>query len=262
MDPHEFLKDFYNYKKGINPKFSYASWAKDIGFANKTLLRMIVYKKRKLTNNTTRLITEYFNFEYDEHIYFKLLISYADCKVISLKKQISIELIKMQRELSAKNNLFLDTKLLFDVYSPVILTIINTAENALTVLDIQKLCSLSENKISEILEKLYHLNLIFKNDIGYSRKSQSFKVPDCPQNLNLKSYYEYWFSKSIQAIQSPFEQRRYRSLQLPLSQDEFNMIIKKTNEFTLSLLAEVEKNNLTERKIYMFNTALFPIDLP
>lgn len=261
MNPHDFLKDFYDQQKQIDPEFSYTSWAKAIGFSNKTILRLIVYKKRRITDTSAKLITQYFNFEHTEHQYFKLLISYSECKTIHLKKQLSIELIKMQRELSVKKYQLINTEALFDVYSPVILTIINTAHAPMTAIDIQKFCPLNENKINDILGKLANLDVLTKIEDSYFRKSQSFKIPDQSQNLNLKKYYEFWLEKSAQAINAPYEQRRYRSLQLPLSQNEFEKIVSKTNEFALSLLADVENNDLTDRKIYMFNTAVFPVDV-
>ena len=260
ISPQEYLNDYYQLNKKDSSKFSYSSWAREIGFKNKTILRLILQRKRRITASSQLLFNHYFKFELLEYEYFNTLVAHSNCQNKIAKKQLSNEIIKMQRKHSTHLNQKIDAQLIYDAYLPIVFTILNSTDNILTAEEIQKFCPLPEIQIQYILNCLTDEKLIHKGDSGYQRKFNSFQVQDSPHHPNLKKYYEYWITKSIEAIKMPYDQRRYRSLQLPLTQIEFDLITSKVNEFALSLLADVENSDLNNRKIYLYNTTLFPID--
>lgn len=47
-DPHEYLRDIYQYKKTANPSFSARAWAKKMGFSNDSLLSLLLNAKRPI----------------------------------------------------------------------------------------------------------------------------------------------------------------------------------------------------------------------
>lgn len=259
MDVHLFLKDYYDLQKIKNKKFSYATWAADLGFTNKTILRMMLQKKRTISVKSMAALVNNLNFTELEIRYFETLVHSAQAKNSTQKQAYGAALVKIQRETFTQKVLEMDSGVLFDVYGPIILTIINSADKALNISEIQSHCGLELNQIEKILSQFVSSKLIKVSGDLYSAQHSAFKIQDHHLHPNLQNYYKFWREKSSTAIALPFEIRRFRSLQIALTEDEFNQIVQKTNEFATMLLSMVQTNSIEDRKLYLLNTALFPV---
>lgn len=261
MDISLFLQSYYNQKKISDPQFTYSLWARQIGFKNKTILRMILQKKRTISTNSLAAFQTYFNFCEIERNYFEALVHYSQSKNSAVKQTYGSLLIKIQRQ-NFHQKIFEssgDSGLLFDVYSSILYTIISSAESPISIENIQKHCGLTQERIGSLIHKLMNFDLIVSTPDGYTTKHKSFKIADSFQNKNMKNYYKFWLEKSSEAIELPFEVRRFRSLQIALTESEFNEIVQKTNDFASQLLSHVQTNSIEDRKLYLLNTALFPV---
>lgn len=260
MDIYLFLNEYYRIQKSLSLKFSYTVWSHQIGFKNKTILRLILQKKRTLTANSSDLFKKYFQFNELELQYFEALAAYSQAKTTSQKQAYGSLLIKIQRQNFKQTTMNPDAGLLYDVYSPIILTILSSSDTPLKFEEIQNYSGIESSRLNGILQKLIEMNFAKTDYKFYTSVNDTFKVPDNFLNKNLKSYYEFWIEQSKKMIELPFELRRFRSLQIALTTEEFNDIVLQINEFANLLLSKVQNNQIQNRSVYLLNTSLFPVN--
>ena len=259
LDVIHFLNTFFEIKKNENPSFSQNSWAKEIGFSNKTILRLVLIRKRKITPRSMALFKKDFKFNQKQENYFDLLVAYSNANEEVQRQALSKLILKSQRENFTSENLSSDNFVLNPVYSSIILTIINSSLSALNLTEVSRHCGLAPENTRLILDDLTQAELINSSNGTYSAKMNSFKIQDEQYSQNLKQYYQHWLKKSAEAINLPFKERRFRSLQLAVNEDEFQKIVELSNEFSNQVLGYTQNNNLDDRKIYLFNTSFFPV---
>ena len=260
MDPILFLKDYYEVQKSLNTEFSYYTWSVQLGFSNKTLLRLIIYRKRKLTAKSAQLFKKYFGWQANECEYFDRLVDYIQAISSEQKRLYSMRLIQLQRQNSLQVNIDADSGILKDAYGPIILTALAATEKPLKIGDLVSKLNISELHVKLVLDSLLFAELIYCESDYYFAKNKTFKISDHYGHQGLKTYYQYWIEKSIQAIELPYELRRFRSLQLALSEEEFQTVVSMFNDFALQILGRYETNSLnSERTMYLLNTELFPV---
>ena len=97
LKPHEYLQAYYQYRKNIDPEFSYSAWAAEIGMDDDSDLLLIVYGKRKISENLCKLMVENMKFTYLEQEYFLLLVSYVNSEDVTLKKVLEERIFEVMR---------------------------------------------------------------------------------------------------------------------------------------------------------------------
>lgn len=259
MDVRQFLQDFYNEQKQSDKKFSYAIWASDLGFSNKTLLRLILQGKRQITAKSCEQFISSLKLDTKEAEYFETLIDFNQAPTAAARQTAGSRLIQIQRKNYIREQVPIDPSVLQDVYGPVLLVAISSAEFALSKEDIAKIFPLSMERIESLLDILLKNQLIEEKKGFYTALQSTFKIADHFGHQALRNFYTHWIRESVNAIDLPPETRRFRSLQLALTPQEFEEVTKTWNEYVTSLLSQVEKNTLTDRRVYMMNTALFPV---
>lgn len=259
MDVHLFLQNYYKIQKTINARFSYTKWAEQLGLTNKTILRMMLQKKRSISPKSVSAFQINLNLNEFEKSYFETLVHYSQAKNSLQKQAYGSVLIKIQRQNFNQQIFSADGGILFDVYGPLVLTIINSVEKPISVYEIQQHCGLEDSKLTALLDRLTEAKMISCDSNLYFSSYSTFKIPDQFAHPDLKAFYKYWFKKASEAINLPFEVRRFRSLQIALTQDEFDEVVQHTNEFATGLLSKVQNHSMDDRKLYLLNTALFPI---
>ncbi len=254
-----FLQDYYQLQKSLNQKFSYENWSQALGFSNKTLLRMIVQGKRQITENSKIKFQQVIKFNPLEKEYFDVLVDYSQAKSAKQRQVIGSRLIQIQRQTFIQAQFSATSELVKSAYGPIILTIISSVTEPISAAHIAELLKLETTQVSAVLNELEMAKAIIKTSTGYMAEQTSFKIPDLFGHQNLKTFYKFWIEQSAKAMDLPPEIRRYRSLQIPLSKDEFEEVVHKVNDFAMTLLCQFEKNTMHERKMYLINTALFPV---
>jgi uncharacterized protein (TIGR02147 family) len=259
MDIKIFLSDYYREQKKTKEKFSFASWANELGFKNKTLLRLILIGKRNLSDKSALLFKKNLELSEPEADYFDALVGFSQSTNSSERQAYSQMLIRFQRQNFKPLCLEPTSGLLSDVYGPIVLMVLSSSEYGLPFDKIQKYISLDNDSLLQILQNLEAGDLVRCHQGVYRALQNSFRIKDQSHHLGLRKYYEHWLQKSIDAIDLPFELRRYRSLQFALSSDEFNDVVAKTHDFATELVSKMSHNSVENRKVYILNTALFPV---
>lgn len=259
MNINLYLQDFYQFQKSIDSQFSYEFWSRQLGFSNKTLLRMIVMGKRRLTSDSKEKFYRVLDLNSLEKEYFDALTDYCQAQTAKQRQAMGTRLIQVQRMTFVQTEYTADSGILKSVYGPIIMTILCSAENGISSFELATLLNVEKSQIMTVLTELESMGAAVKTSDVYKANQSSFKVPELFNNQNLKDFYKFWIGKSITAIDLPVEIRRFRSLQIPLSQDEFDEVVKTINDFAMTLLSRFDKNTIDSRKLYLINSAIFPV---
>lgn len=258
MDIGTYLQAIYQYRKSENKKFSFATWATEIGFTNKTILRLILQRKRRMTEKSIALLKKNLNLSGAEEEYFAVLVEYSQAKSTQQRKAMGQKLIEMQRLRFSPLEVPTDTGILQDVYGPLVLMAVSSFDKPVSLSQVAKHVPLSLDRLQQIADVLVEANFIEQKNETYQAKQNTFKIGDHFGHAGLKRYYQYWFEKSVHAINLPYNLRRFRSLQVALSAEEFESVVAKLNEFATNLLSQYETNTLDQRSLYLIQSALFP----
>jgi len=259
MDVHLYLQDFYKFRKSQNPRFSYTTWASELGFNNKTLLRLILQGKRQISAKSRQQFIAWLTLPEHETSYFEALIDYCQAGSTTQRQVSGARLIQLQRRNFLQVPISSESGVLQDVYGPIALTTISSAEPAMKKEDLATSLALNITRVEELVATFLKLGFIEEKDGYLLASQQAFKIPDHFGNQGLRNYYQYWLQRAASAMDLPYEIRRFRSLQIALSPEEFEELTKIFNDFVISLLGRVEKNTLSNRRLYLMNTALFPV---
>ncbi|MDG0817717.1 TIGR02147 family protein [Bdellovibrio svalbardensis] len=259
MDARLFLQDLYRFRKEVNPKFSYASWAADLGFSNKTLIRLILLGKRRISKKSLWALIKNISLSPLEAEYFEILVEYSQCRSNHEKQGLGNRLIAALRKNINQSLLHPDCGILKNVYGPLVMTLISSSSLPITVKKMAELLEQDEKIIHSIVNDLSQASLILSDGEGYIAAHAMFKINDQYGNYSLAEFYKYWFQATPKAIELPPETRRFRSLQIALSQEEFDEVVNLFNDFVANIVCRFEKNMIEERRLYMFNNAMFPV---
>lgn len=146
-----------------------------------------------------------------------------------------------------------------DAYGPIFLCLVSSWGKPISLVEIADFLTLSTKQCEGILKQLCDAGLLQKNGEYFQASQNIFKVPDSFANKKLKAFYAFWLNQSANALDLPVQLRRFRSLQLALSADEFERVTVEFNDFVVNLLSRYEHNTLEARSLYLMNTALFPV---
>ena len=74
----------------------------------------------------------------------------------------------------------------------------------------------------------------------------------------LKAFHRFWLAQAQKSLDLEFKLRRIRALNFALNQEEFESFVSQLNDFAISVLSKYNHANLEGRRLYMFQSVLFP----
>ncbi|RYZ77620.1 MAG: TIGR02147 family protein [Proteobacteria bacterium] len=259
LDATQFLNDVFSFRKSVNPGYSFSVWATDLGFGNKTVLRFILRKERRISPKSTRLLIKDLKLSTAGAEYFEALVSYSQAKSKQEKQSFGATLMKLQRARYNPVELA-STQQLCNAISPVVLSLLAFGDVAEEPLRLSQLLNLSEATVQESLIELHSEGLIQKDSSGkFTFNEVGFRIPDRPGNTKLRNYHEYWIDQAKAAIDLDPKIRKFRALKFALTDAEFGEVLDRINDFAIALLATYNPPTLENRRLYMLETLLFPI---
>ena len=262
LNVFQFLQDCYQFRKNNTAEFSYETWADEIDVNDKSYLRMMVIGKRPLNLKMTDAFSKNLNLTGDEKTYFEILVQYTQSKTREHKELLGQKLISL-----LKNELDqIEIKSHFDFLSnpllPRLQVILSFDDIDQSVKNLAWLLGSSESEILNALTTLINFKLIEKNGDRLIPAKKSFKVPDQFGDLGLEAFYHKNLDDAKSAIQLPKDERRYKTLMLPMNQIEFNEYLQSLQNFTTELLAKHNYENYENRRLYQVHFNLFPVSQP
>ncbi|WP_291515551.1 TIGR02147 family protein [Bdellovibrio sp. ArHS] len=259
LNINQYLEDFYNYRKQSDRSFSYGSWALELGFTNRSFLRQIVIGRRSLTDKTIQTLCERMNYSAPEKEYFYLLVHYSKSKSAEQRNLYGRKLLQIiksdhPQRADVQNYLeFLSSPLLPRLQ--ILLSFQNIDKSSETL---ARMLGTSLHKIESALQLLQKINLAegqtsTEGVMHWKSLQSSFRVPDKIGDAILLDYHELSLKEAIQAKSLPPAQRRYKSLLVPLSADEFEEFLQDLQVFIQQTLKKFDVDDLRSRRLYQIN---------
>lgn len=259
LNCYQYLQDAYQARKSQEVDFSYDVWAKELGASNKSYVRMMVLGKRPINEKMTQMFTLTLGLDAAEKEYFVDLVHYTQSKSHEQKKLFGRKLISglkvnfEQQQVLAHFD-FLSNPLLPKLQVALSFTDLDQSPEKLALL-----LSVQEAEITAGLLKLEQLKLIEKKGERYLPQKSSFKISDNFGDIGLETFYSRSLEEAQKAISLPKEERRFKTLLLPLNEGEFNSFIDNMNSFSREQLTFFDKDELADRRIYQVHLNIIPI---
>lgn len=96
-DYREFLSAFYQKQKSRNPWYSFRVFATKAQLASPNYLKLVIDKKRRITDKTIESFVKGLSLATSEAAYFRALVSFNECTDRALKERFYEELVRLRR---------------------------------------------------------------------------------------------------------------------------------------------------------------------
>lgn len=255
----EFLKSYYSYKKSINPGFSFDAWSAEANIKSRSHLKMILDKKRRLTPEMSAKLSLSLNLNSHEAEYFSLLIK-ADQAADQNEKTLFLNrAFEMKGSLKKVLEIKRYSEFLSSLLLPQLQVLLSFNDLDRTPKGLAKFLDLPLNMIEEHLEKLKQLELtVVTPEKVWQAKEASFRVP---QNLGqpaLRKYHDLCLEEAKRAQDLPLENRRFKSILLPLNEQQKQDLIEEINNFISKTVAKYDSSELEHRQLFKLNLNIYP----
>lgn len=261
LDIHQYLEDLYRYRKQTEISFSYESWAQELDLKNRSYLRQIVIGRRSITEGTIKIFCDRLNLQGADREYFNLLVLYSKSRnqeQRNLYGRKLMQLLKSDYEQVEIQNYF---EFVSTPLYPKLLTLLSFRDIDKSAQGLAHLLSKTVQEIEKALVDLHRLKLIQWNEEAtqWQTTHHAFKVPDEVGSLALSEYHKQSLQEAIAADQLPKEQRRYKTLLLPLSGEEFSEFLEDLQVFVKQSLRKFDTDDLQKRRLHQVNFNIYSV---
>lgn len=261
LDIHQYLEDLYRYRKQTEVNFSYETWAQELDIKNRSYLRQIVIGRRSITESTIKLLCDRLNFQGADREYFNLLVLYSKSRnqdQRNLYGRKLMQLLKSDYEQIEIQNYF---EFVSTPLFPQLLTLLSFKDIDRSTQGLALLLKRSVGEIENTLLTLQRLKLAQKegDSLQWQTTNHAFKVPDHLGSVALSEYHKQSLQEAIKAVRLPREQRRYKSLLLPLSGEEFSEFLEDLQTFVKQSLRKFDTNDLQRRRLHQVNFNIYSV---
>jgi len=150
------LNDLFAFRKLNDCDFSYAVWAQELGLSNRTVLRFILKRERRISVKSAQLFMRNLKLGIEEAVYFETLVSYSQAKTKQEKLAFGASLIKLQRS-NYRPLEFQQNQELCNAISPVVLSLLAFKDVIGSAKELGRLLNIDASIVVEVppLTKLF-----------------------------------------------------------------------------------------------------------
>jgi len=260
ISPTEYLNDFFNYHKSKTSGFTYEAWATELGFKSRSFIKMILTEERKITPHFIEVFCQSNRFLNAEQTYFSLIVSHhqstdPDEKNYYLERILEIKSQHQDVQVLSNYDVFLSSPNL-----PLLLNLLSFKDVFKSAENIAEFLNQELSVVQLNLQQLETLGAaFFDSSTGqWHSKHDSFKVPTKAHNESLKTYHNNSLQEAIFAQSLPADVRRFRSLFIPLSADDYQKLLEDVDNFANRIKHKYDSSHLGGKSIYKFNLNFFP----
>lgn len=259
LNVFQYLQDIYTYRKSIEKLFSYDQWAQELSASDKSYIRFMVLGKRHINARMTQVFAENLKLDLAGTEYFKNLVAYSQCKTHEEKTLFGKKIISLlrsdfsQQEMQAHFD-FLSNKIL-----PRLQVLLSFQDMDQSLEKLSWLLGADEAEVAQGLKTLEELGFITRENDKIISLKRSFKVGDRFGDLGLEAFYVNSLEEAQEAIRLPKETRRFKSLFLPLNNDEFSEFVQSINGFSQEQLSRYNPNHYAGRRLYQVHMHIVPV---
>ena len=269
VDVISYLRAYYDYRKQQSADFSYAIWAAELQIKSRSFLRLLLTEKRSLTEEMAQNFTRALKLNQKEVRYFNHLVALARNHKIESQELHGRELLRLRQKFALKNHDLVEVQEsdLFDFLSsyqiPRLQVLLSLVDIDKSVANFAKLLQMTEEKVSEHLQTLKRLGLAAQDEKGqWNAREAQLATPDALGNIALQSFHKKSLEEATAAIALPKESRRFQSLVLALTTEQFEELHKDMRIYLEQTLKNFDSDTGKNKKVYQINLNMIPVTGP
>lgn len=265
LDVIAYLQDYYQWRKSTNKDFSYAFWSEELEFSSRSYIRMIIMGQKKVTKKFVEAFTRLnFNSPIEEE-YFDCLVKHSQSPSQKDRKLFGAKMIQLLRATESPDLLKPEADFVSDPTLPRLFTILGMQDIYPTAPKLANLLNLSLSEMNACLAKLEEYGLATQakvdGEIHWSAAPERFKVPDSHGNSHLMKFHERSLHQAIQAFHQPTRVRKYRSLLLPLTDEDLGELYGVLDEFASQQVSRFNAESFKGRRLFQMNINIHPVTI-
>ncbi|MBO9665650.1 MAG: TIGR02147 family protein, partial [Bdellovibrio sp.] len=246
LDPYLVLQSYYQDRKDREVGFSYSRWADELGLKSSSTLRMMVHGKKRISPRLAEVFAEKNLQTDDERKYFSLLLAYVHAPSLHAKNSAwsSLSRIltnKIDQQEAANYFVYVS-----DILIPKITTMLSFDDHMWSESNLCETLGVEAKKLSEVLAKLQDNGFVeCLEDQGqrhWKAVHNRVMVPDKLGDLALRAYHNACMDEAKEAQNLPVHSRKYRSMLVPLSEQEYQEFSEEMNTFAKKILARYQSD--------------------
>lgn len=259
----EYLKDIFSFLKQEENKYSYYTFAEQLGFSASNVIWLVMTGKRKLSPKSGEKIEIALDFNSDEKKYFNLLIQYTNISKPGVREELFQKILKISTANIQTDNDKDIVEYSNEWYHPVIREMTNLKEFSSDPdwIASQLQVRVLPKQIQKSIELLERLNLIyFDQEKGRHFCKQGHVTPE----KRYRKLAQIRFHQKMTEIArdtlaiTPAKVRDYNAVTLSLNEESMAKA-KDIIHHAIAKIMELETSQGCNKVIYQFNSQLFPI---
>lgn len=257
----KFMQDEFLYRKNIDPLFSYEAWANELGFKSRSFMRMVCTGSRPITKKFISTFCQKMNYSAEEIKYFNLLVSYSQTSSQHQKIIYGEQLLLQQKTTENRLEILNHYEFLSSVLLPKLQVLLSFSDLEKSPEKLAKLLDAAAPGVEQALLKLEKMGLATAepDQKTFKATQKSFKVVKSFGNPALENYHNNSLLEAIKAQKLEAQIRRFRSLILPLNEDEFSDLLEEVEIFVKKTLSKYNADELLVRRLFQMNINVFPV---
>lgn len=258
----KYLGDFFNYKKKVNPNYSYRVFASKAGVKSSGHLKMVINKDRNLGAKTLPMYLKALNFKKKrEEKLFHLLVKYDHSQNIEEKTGLFEEILS-EKSKGTSNPLEKNHyDLLSQWYVVATYVLIGMDKFHATNESIYRELShdITRIKVQKALTTLLEMDLIKVESGRFVQTGGAFSTPDEIKAIAVNKYHEGMVSLSLDSLKNDtVEERNFNGATIAVGPKNYMLLCKKLNEFRKEV-NEMIGNDEEATQVYQLCVNLFPL---
>lgn len=254
-----FLRDFYQQKKEQNPLWSYASWAKSLGFNSHATLSMILSGNRNAGKKVVDAFARYFKFNQDEYVYFSKLVSIQKSVKDPTLSIVLVDKYLESARVEQTENIF---NWLINIDTAILCELIRLPDFELSEEWLKTRLSYQLSMpLSQLVDKLLEYKIIAKDGDKKLRRVNNLSITDVPSEEQIRHFHQNSFNMASRAydVVSP-EDGVFGTLTFNIDRKDISRFREKIQELHRQLVEEFECETGNETTVV--NYSFFPITRP
>lgn len=262
LSVQDFLSKIYTELKNRLPRYSYRSFAKDLGFGETNYLHLICTQKRQLSPRSAQQVVTHLGLHAERRKWFLSLVDHNGARHVSQR----VEGMKKAFEVRQKtigNELTRDQMEFFGKwYHPIVRELVArpdfSPDPRWIASQLRPRITVEQAKQSlELLLRLGYVEADAHNT--YRMSHQNIRVPEGANNLAIHKYHQEMLQLSERCLSEVDQtQRDLSALTVLLGEEQISEVKQMLREVRKKIV-ELSESPSESQKIYQMNMQLFPV---
>jgi uncharacterized protein (TIGR02147 family) len=256
LNPRQYLKDLFLERKHRDPSFSLLKWAQELGLESRSALRLVLTGRKPLSRELATKLAHALQMSPADAEYFFKLVGMES----AVRKSEREKLVSEVSSLSTAGEELPDSfQLLASPLVLKLLVLLSFEDLEKTEANLALLLKTNPARLSSILKELKAIDVVEEQGGLWQAKKPNFFIKDHLGSASLQTYHKESLEEAIAAIRLPKEERRFRSILIPLDEEEFAMLYGELNLLLENLVARFGKAHAAGTRLYQINLNLLPV---